>query len=152
MLVDAHKWWIVLCLRSARTAVSVLFRKLLILTDTYQRLWPFVFLPDISMTLLIFYSTCCMADRMVQLARTGHRCTFNRLRHGRNDLSCRINTEPQFRPTAVPGLSTHYTHHAYARLHQQHANQMDRKFQRVGFYFQHDRFAHRHHLNSRRDQ
>ena len=92
-------------------------------------------------------SSCCVAYGMVQLAWSGHRCTFHRLRYGCHDLSCRIDIEPEFRPTALSGLPPHNSHHAHPRMYQLYAYQMDCKLQCLGFHFQHDRLADRHYTD-----
>ena len=75
---------------------------------------------------------CGRVDRLVKLARPSHRRALGRLRHGSHDSSRRINHASRLHPSELASVLADNIDHAYPRMHQQYAYEMDCEFQFLG--------------------
>jgi hypothetical protein len=85
---------------------------------------------------------CILGDWLVQLDWTSHRRTIGQLFSGGNDSCCSIHNRPKLRTNELGAVPSHHFAHARPKLHQQHADQVDRYVQFFWVQFQHGSSNH----------
>lgn len=92
------------------------------------------------------------ADWLVQLACPGHRRTLGRLCHGCHDTSWRLYRLSRLCPAELSSFPPFDTHHAYPRMYQQYADEVDCQLQLRWVYVQYHRVVYCSHLDSCGDE